>query len=216
MGPLGGAFGCRLFLWRMYSCTERVILTLRYEWLRRLPVIRGLDHLDRLLRDFGPTTLGGRGPRSEVSGWTVGSVGEVSQDTAHQPGATRLPRHPDHRVSTRRLTPPPTAVGVTSRSGASHRVFATLFQPPRCPDDSSTSHRHRHARGRPATLGGRSPSEPLRRRPKPTQRPHVHPTTTPGLTVSSVLLRSSWGSWAVGVAACLWHHRWHWRLRRPR
>ncbi|MGD0111335.1 MAG: hypothetical protein ABSD48_05675 [Armatimonadota bacterium] len=51
----------------MYSCAERVILTPKYEWLRRLPVIRGLDHLDRLLRDFalyysdyrGPTTLGG-------------------------------------------------------------------------------------------------------------------------------------------------------------
>ena len=49
---------------------ERVILTLKYEWLRRVPVIRGLDHLERLLQDFeiyyneyrGHTTLGGAVP----------------------------------------------------------------------------------------------------------------------------------------------------------
>jgi len=52
------------------AVTERVILTLKYEWLKRVPVIRGLDHLDRLLRDFavyynqyrGHATLGGAVP----------------------------------------------------------------------------------------------------------------------------------------------------------
>jgi putative transposase len=52
------------------AVTERVILTVKYEWLRRVPVIRGLDHLDELLRDFeayyneyrGHTTLGGAIP----------------------------------------------------------------------------------------------------------------------------------------------------------
>jgi transposase InsO family protein len=52
------------------AVTERVILTMKYEWLRRVPVIRGLNHLDRLLRDFavyyndyrGHTTLGGTVP----------------------------------------------------------------------------------------------------------------------------------------------------------
>ena len=34
------------------AVTERVILTLKYEWLNRVPVIRGLDHLDQLLQDF--------------------------------------------------------------------------------------------------------------------------------------------------------------------
>jgi putative transposase len=34
------------------AVTERVIRTLKYEWLRRVPVIRGLDHLGRLLADF--------------------------------------------------------------------------------------------------------------------------------------------------------------------
>jgi transposase InsO family protein len=34
------------------AVTERVIRTLKYEWLRRVPVIRGLEHLEILLRDF--------------------------------------------------------------------------------------------------------------------------------------------------------------------
>jgi transposase InsO family protein len=52
------------------AVTERVILTLKYEWLNRAPVIRGLDHLGRLLQDFeiyyndyrGHTTLSGAVP----------------------------------------------------------------------------------------------------------------------------------------------------------
>jgi len=34
------------------AVTERVIRTLKHEWLRRVPVIRGLDHLEILLADF--------------------------------------------------------------------------------------------------------------------------------------------------------------------
>jgi putative transposase len=34
------------------AVTERVIRTLKYEWLKRVPVIRGLDHLELLLADF--------------------------------------------------------------------------------------------------------------------------------------------------------------------
>ena len=34
------------------AVTERVIRTLKYEWLKRVPVIRGLDHLGQLLCDF--------------------------------------------------------------------------------------------------------------------------------------------------------------------
>jgi len=52
------------------AVTERIILRLKYEWLRRVPVIRGLDHLSQLLRDFeiyyneyrGHATLGGALP----------------------------------------------------------------------------------------------------------------------------------------------------------
>ena len=34
------------------AVTERVIRTLKYEWLKRVPVIKGLDHLEALLVDF--------------------------------------------------------------------------------------------------------------------------------------------------------------------
>jgi len=34
------------------AVTERVIRTLKYGWLRRVPVIKGLDHLEALLADF--------------------------------------------------------------------------------------------------------------------------------------------------------------------
>jgi len=58
------------------AVTERVILTLKYEWLKLVPVIRGLDHLDRLLHDFaiyyndyrGHATLGGASPAAIYRG----------------------------------------------------------------------------------------------------------------------------------------------------
>jgi transposase InsO family protein len=54
------------------AVTERVILTLKHEWLNHVPVIRGLDHLEQLLRDFavyyneyrGHATLGGAVPQA--------------------------------------------------------------------------------------------------------------------------------------------------------
>ncbi len=52
------------------AVTERVIWTLKYEWLNRVPVIRELDHLAHLLADFelwyndyrGHMRLGGARP----------------------------------------------------------------------------------------------------------------------------------------------------------
>jgi transposase InsO family protein len=52
------------------AVTGRAILTLKHEWLRRVPVIRGLDHLSQLLDDFseyykewrGHSTIGGAVP----------------------------------------------------------------------------------------------------------------------------------------------------------
>jgi transposase InsO family protein len=54
------------------AVTERAILTLKQEWLRRVPVIRGLDHLTDLLVDFelyynqyrGHMALGGAVPET--------------------------------------------------------------------------------------------------------------------------------------------------------
>jgi len=34
------------------AVTERVIRTLKYDWLKRVPLIKGLDHLQALLADF--------------------------------------------------------------------------------------------------------------------------------------------------------------------
>ena len=58
------------------AVTERVILTLKYEWLKRIPVIRGLDHLSELSGNFalyyneyrGHTTLGGAVPAAVYLG----------------------------------------------------------------------------------------------------------------------------------------------------
>ena len=52
------------------AVTERAVVTLKQEWLRRVPVIRGLGHLKVLLSDFsgyysqwrGRTTVGGATP----------------------------------------------------------------------------------------------------------------------------------------------------------
>jgi len=52
------------------AVTERVIRTLKYEWLTRVPLIKGLDHLSQLLADFADyynawrphTTLNGAVP----------------------------------------------------------------------------------------------------------------------------------------------------------
>jgi len=59
-----GAFGEFLSRWRVrqrfgavgkhgsIAVTERLIRTLKREWLARVPLIRGLDHLSELLADF--------------------------------------------------------------------------------------------------------------------------------------------------------------------
>jgi transposase InsO family protein len=78
------------------AVTERVILTLKYEWLKRVPVIRGLDHLDQLLRDFaiyyndyrGHATLGGAVPSMIHRG---------EQWTKPEKSAKALPPHIDRR-----------------------------------------------------------------------------------------------------------------------
>ena len=90
------------------AVTERVILTLKYEWLKRVPVIRGLDDLEQLLRDFaiyyneyrGHTTLGGAVPSMIHRGrqWT-----KPAKSVKALP--TNLERHvfPDTRITAYRL-----------------------------------------------------------------------------------------------------------------
>ena len=79
------------------AVTERVILTLKYEWLKRVPVIRGLNHLSQLLQDFalyyndyrGHATLGGAVP-------SVIHRGE--QGTKPEKSAKTLPPNIERRV----------------------------------------------------------------------------------------------------------------------
>jgi transposase InsO family protein len=59
------------------AVTERAILTLKHEWLGRVPLISSLDHLERLLSDFteyyngwrGHMTLGGALPCTIYQGY---------------------------------------------------------------------------------------------------------------------------------------------------
>jgi transposase InsO family protein len=90
------------------AVTERVILTLKYEWLKRVAVIRGLDHLGELLGDFvlwyndyrGHATLGGAVPAVIHRGeqWTNP---EKSAETL--PGNIERRFFPDTQITAYRL-----------------------------------------------------------------------------------------------------------------
>jgi transposase InsO family protein len=90
------------------AVTERVILTLKCEWLKRVPVIRGLDHLSQLLRDFalyyneyrGHTTLGGAVPSLIHRGgqWT-----KPAKSAKALPGSIERRFFPDTQLTAYRL-----------------------------------------------------------------------------------------------------------------
>jgi len=90
------------------AVTERAILTLKYEWLNRVALIRGIDHLRGLLDDFGVYHNGYRGHM------TLGGAPPVALyqgDEWHKPprSAKVLPGNierrlfPDVRVTAYRL-----------------------------------------------------------------------------------------------------------------
>jgi hypothetical protein len=92
------------------AVTERVIWTLKHEWLNRVALIRGMDHLSGLLNDFpvyyngyrGHMTLGGALP-----------VALYQEDEWHKPphSAKALPGNierrlfPDVNITAYRLAP---------------------------------------------------------------------------------------------------------------
>ena len=90
------------------AVTERAILTLKQEWLRRVPVIQGLDHLSQLLDDFseyynhwrGHSTLGGAVPSLIHRGdrWQ-----RPDRSAKTLPGAIERRFFPDTRVTAFRL-----------------------------------------------------------------------------------------------------------------
>jgi transposase InsO family protein len=90
------------------TVTERAILTLKQEWLRRVPVIRGLDHLGQLLDDFSEyynhwrrhSTIGGAVP-SVIHRGEVWQRPDRSAKTLS--GAIERRLFPDTRVTAFRL-----------------------------------------------------------------------------------------------------------------
>lgn len=64
------------------AVTERVILTLKAEWLRRVAIIRGTDHLEQLLSDFAAYYNGYRAHMT---------LGGAIPDVVHRQGHWRRP-----------------------------------------------------------------------------------------------------------------------------
>jgi transposase InsO family protein len=90
------------------AVTERVIRTLKYEWLTRVPVIRGLDHLEALLADFACYYNSWR-PHSTLKGAVPGLIHAGQRWSVLPKTAKTVPAHverrffPDTRVTGFRL-----------------------------------------------------------------------------------------------------------------
>ena len=78
------------------AVTERVILTLKYEWLRRVPVIKGLDHLAQLLADFACYYNAWR-PHSTLKGAVPDLIHAGQQWSAPARTAKTVPAHVERR-----------------------------------------------------------------------------------------------------------------------
>jgi len=77
--------------------TERVIRTLKYEWLRRVPVIRGLDHLGQLLADFTYYYNSWR-PHSTLKGAVPDLIHAGQEWSAPPRTAKTVPAHIERRL----------------------------------------------------------------------------------------------------------------------
>jgi putative transposase len=90
------------------AVTERVIRTLKHEWLRRVPVIRGLDHLGALLADFACYDNAWR-PHSTLEGAVPDLIHAEQQWSVPPKTAKTVPAHierrffPEARVTAFRL-----------------------------------------------------------------------------------------------------------------
>ncbi len=79
------------------AVTERVILTLKSEWLRRVPVFRGLDHLEQLLRSFAVYYSEHRG-HARLGGAVPAVIHRGEQWTRPEKSAKTLPADIERRV----------------------------------------------------------------------------------------------------------------------
>ena len=78
------------------AVTERVIRTLKQEWLRRVPVIRGLDHLDQLLREFAVYYNAWR-PHTTLKGAVPDLIHAGQEWSAPARTAKTVPAHVERR-----------------------------------------------------------------------------------------------------------------------
>jgi transposase InsO family protein len=78
------------------AVTERVIRTLKYEWLKRVPVICGLDHLEALLADFVCYYNGWR-PHSTLNGTIPDLIHTGQEWSAPARTAKTVPAHIERR-----------------------------------------------------------------------------------------------------------------------
>ena len=78
------------------AVTERVIRTLKYEWLRRVPVIKGLDHLAQLLVDFACYYNAWR-PHSTLKGAVPDLIHAGQEWSAPARTAKAVPAHIERR-----------------------------------------------------------------------------------------------------------------------
>ena len=78
------------------AVTERVIRTLKYDWLKRVPVITGLDHLGQLLADFASYYNAWR-PHSALRGAVPDLIHAGQQWSVPPKTAKTVPGHIERR-----------------------------------------------------------------------------------------------------------------------
>jgi len=105
----GGAFAELLDKWNVkprfgaigmhgsIAVTERVIKSLKYEWLKRVPVIRGFDHLTRLCDEFVEWHNEWR-PHMTLDGARPDDVYSVDEFRRPARNAKKVPRDIERRV----------------------------------------------------------------------------------------------------------------------
>lgn len=79
------------------AVTERVIRTMKHEWLHRVPAIRGLDHLAQLLRYFAVYYNDYRG-HAALGGAVPAVIHRGEQWKKPMKSAKIVPANVEHRV----------------------------------------------------------------------------------------------------------------------
>lgn len=79
------------------SVTERVIKTLKYKWLKRVPIIRGFGHLTKLCDEFVEWYNKWR-PHMTLDGARPGDFYDGDEFRRPDHGAKKVPRNIERRL----------------------------------------------------------------------------------------------------------------------